>query len=99
LRTKSTTQDVGPDQYDPVTWMYDKPTLTEQLTTYAVRSIELDIYFDPDGGENQLVNLAGVLSLLWIVEGHLGSSIMLCFLMSFVFGCTEGATPAHAGNE
>jgi len=37
--------------YDPNEWDYTHEPLTDQFNTYQVRSIELDIHYDPAGGQ------------------------------------------------
>jgi hypothetical protein len=39
-----------PASLDPSDWDYDHLPLDEQVETYGMRSFELDIYYDPDGG-------------------------------------------------
>jgi hypothetical protein len=39
-----------PPDFDPESWDYDHVSLAEQFETYNIRSIELDIYRDPQGG-------------------------------------------------
>ncbi|MBX7240776.1 MAG: phosphatidylinositol-specific phospholipase C1-like protein [Bacteroidia bacterium] len=39
-----------PKQYDPLAWDYQHLLLPEQFDDYNVRGIELDIYYDPQGG-------------------------------------------------
>ncbi|MCH2043201.1 MAG: phosphatidylinositol-specific phospholipase C1-like protein [Saprospiraceae bacterium] len=39
-----------PASYNPNEWDYDHVTIDEQLATYNVRSLELDIFHDPQGG-------------------------------------------------
>jgi hypothetical protein len=39
-----------PPGFDPAHWDYNQETLETQLNTYGVRSFELDVYRDPEGG-------------------------------------------------
>ena len=39
-----------PPEYNPEEWNYTHEPLTEQFNTYGMRSIEIDIQHDPDGG-------------------------------------------------
>ncbi len=39
-----------PKQYDPRSWDYSHVPIPEQLENYRVRGLELDIYYDPQGG-------------------------------------------------
>ncbi len=39
-----------PEGFDPATWDYSHESLTDQFNLYNIRSIELDVYRDPDGG-------------------------------------------------
>ncbi len=46
-------QNIGgllPSQYDPNGWDYSHLPLPEQFSNYGIRSVELDIYNDPNGG-------------------------------------------------
>ncbi|MEM7103637.1 MAG: Ca2+-dependent phosphoinositide-specific phospholipase C [Bacteroidota bacterium] len=40
-----------PPEYNPDGWDYDHVPLVEQLNLYGLRSFELDIFYDPDGGQ------------------------------------------------
>ena len=42
--------DLLPPGFDPAHWDYDQETLHDQLNKYGVRSFELDVYRDPEGG-------------------------------------------------
>lgn len=44
-------QDLLPPQYHPEAWDYDHVSLSEQLSDYQIRSFELDIFNDPEGGQ------------------------------------------------
>lgn len=39
-----------PPGFTPLVWDYDHVTLEEQFSDYGIRSIEIDVYNDPDGG-------------------------------------------------
>lgn len=39
-----------PDDFDPLSWDYDNAPILEQLNSFGIRSIELDVYRDPQGG-------------------------------------------------
>ena len=39
-----------PPGFTPLVWDYDHVTLEEQFSDFGIRSIELDVYNDPDGG-------------------------------------------------
>lgn len=39
-----------PSQYNPDGWDYTHLPLDEQFSDYGIRSVELDIYYDPNGG-------------------------------------------------
>lgn len=39
-----------PPGFTPLVWDYDHVSLDEQFSDYGIRSIELDVYNDPDGG-------------------------------------------------
>ncbi len=39
-----------PPGFTPLVWDYDHATLAEQFSDYGIRSIELDVYNDPNGG-------------------------------------------------
>ena len=39
-----------PTGFTPLVWDYDHVTLEEQFSNYGIRSIELDVYNDPNGG-------------------------------------------------
>jgi hypothetical protein len=41
----------GPAELDPAGLDYEHPPLTEQLDGYGVRALELDLYYDPMGGQ------------------------------------------------
>lgn len=47
-----------PEGFDPASWDYDHETLEDQLNIYGLRSFELDVYRDPEGGlfNNRLGN-------------------------------------------
>ena len=47
-----------PEGFDPAFWDYSHETLEDQLNTYGLRSFELDVYRDPEGGlfNNRLGN-------------------------------------------
>ncbi len=39
-----------PDGINPQEWDYDQVSLVEQLTDYNLRTFEIDVFYDPDGG-------------------------------------------------
>ncbi len=39
-----------PSDLNPQEWDYDHVSIVEQLSTYNLRTFELDVYYDPDGG-------------------------------------------------
>ena len=39
-----------PAGFTPLVWDYDHVSLDEQFSDYGIRSIELDVYNDPNGG-------------------------------------------------
>jgi hypothetical protein len=39
-----------PPGFTPIVWDYDHVSLDEQFSNYGIRSIELDVYNDPNGG-------------------------------------------------
>lgn len=39
-----------PEGFSPDDWDYDQVPLESQLDDYGMRSLELDVYYDPDGG-------------------------------------------------
>ena len=53
-----------PGGFDPDSWDYTHLPLEEQFNQYNIRSIELDVYYDPNGG--LLYNRMGTLSLVLI---------------------------------
>ena len=47
-----------PEGFDPASWDYSHETIEDQLNIYGLRSFELDVYRDPEGGHfyNRLGN-------------------------------------------